>query len=326
MKLRATSATWKSNRDAGASPLFPPQHETSEQAKAAILDVIRRDPRKFGIEATRWTLDSIRQACESIASISQGGLSQLLDRLGISWGRSRYHIHSPDPNYEAKLDCIIGLTDEVRSSDGQLALVYLDEVTVYRQPTLANAWEQHGLQALAERSYQSDTKTRVVATLDLVSGRVINRRRHKIGILDLVGFYKDELCSAYDGVERIYVVLDNWPVHFHPDVLVALEHQEQLGRWPGHHPGNWPDKPSREAKRKWGDLELPIQLIRLPTYAPWLNPIEKLWRKLKQELLHLHRLADNLEELRALVDDFLDQFADGSLDLLHYVGLPITQG
>jgi hypothetical protein len=199
-------------------------------------------------------------------------------------------------------------------------------VTIYRQPSLANAWEQHGFfQALAERSHQSDTKTRVVATLDLVSGRVLNRRRSKLGILDLVGFYKDQLCPTYGRAERIYVVLDNWPVHFHPDVLIALEPQEQLGRWPGHRPGNWSEKPSREAKRKWGDLQLPIQLIRLPTYAPWLNPIEKLWRKLKQEVLHLHRLADNLEQLRALVDDFLDQFVEGSLDLLHYVGLPVTQ-
>jgi hypothetical protein len=48
---------------------------------------------------------------------------------------------------------------------------------------------------------------------------------------------------------------------------------------------------------------------------------EKLWRKLKQELLHLHRLADKLPQLREEVDHFLDQFAFGSLDLLRYVGL-----
>jgi len=201
-------------------------------------------------------------------------------------------------------------------------LAYLDEVTIYRQPTLANAWEERGpFQALAERSHQSNTSTRVVATLDLVSAQVIYRRRSKIGISDLVGFYRDDLCTAYPNAERLYVVQDNWPVHYHPDVLVALEPQEQLSRWPEHHPSNWPDKPSPEARGKWGALDLPIQLIRLPTYASWLNPIEKLWRKLKQELLHLHRLADDLPELRAAIDHFLDQFANGSLDLLRYVGL-----
>jgi hypothetical protein len=66
---------------------------------------------------------------------------------------------------------------------------------------------------------------------------------------------------------------------------------------------------------------LPIQLAPLPTYASWTNPIEKLWRKLRQEVLHLHRLADRLEELRAAVRRFLDRFAHSSLELLCYVGL-----
>ncbi len=213
------------------------------------------------------------------------------------------------------------MREEVRAANGRLVLVYLDELTIYRQPTLANAWEEFGHQALAERSLYSNTPTRLVATLDLVDGRVVYRCRSKIGILDLVGFYKDHLCPAYPKAERIYAVQDNWPVHYHPDVLVALEEQEQLPRWPEHHPANWSDEPSREAKRKWGELKLPIQLIRLPTYASWLNPIEKLWRKLKQELLHLHRLADKLPQLRELVDHFLDQFTQGSTNLLRYVGL-----
>ena len=121
--------------------------------------------------------------------------------------------------------------------------------------------------------------------------------------------------------ERIYVVIDNWPVHIHPDVLVALEKQETRHLRPL--PPSWPDKPSAKAVKKWGQLQLPIQLIPLPTYASWCNPIEKLWRKLRQELTHLHPWATDLERLRAEIDGFLDQFATGSTDLLRYVGLGI---
>jgi transposase len=67
--------------------------------------------------------------------------------------------------------------------------------------------------------------------------------------------------------------------------------------------------------------ELPIQLVFLPTYASWLNPIEKLWRWLRQEVLHLHRLSDDWPALKQAVWDFVAQFALGSLDLLRYVGL-----
>jgi hypothetical protein len=61
--------------------------------------------------------------------------------------------------------------------------------------------------------------------------------------------------------------------------------------------------------------------VQLPTYASWANPIEKLWRWVKQDILHLHPWADDLPELRAQVTGFLDQFRPESEDLLRYVGL-----
>jgi DDE superfamily endonuclease len=63
--------------------------------------------------------------------------------------------------------------------------------------------------------------------------------------------------------------------------------------------------------------------VVLPTYASWCNPIEKLWRWLYEDVLDLHRHADDLPTLRALVAAFLQQFAHGSADLLRYVGLSI---
>ncbi len=65
------------------------------------------------------------------------------------------------------------------------------------------------------------------------------------------------------------------------------------------------------------------ELVPLPTYASWANPIEKLWRMLRQELLHLHPLAENLVGLRGAIDHFLDRFAAGSPALLCYVGLAV---
>jgi transposase len=66
---------------------------------------------------------------------------------------------------------------------------------------------------------------------------------------------------------------------------------------------------------------LGIRLLWLPTSAPWLNPIEKLWRKTKQGLLHHHRLADAWDDLKARVGALPDGYAHGSTDLLRTVGL-----
>jgi hypothetical protein len=114
----------------------------------------------------------------------------------------------------------------------------------------------------------------------------------------------------------IYVVEDNWPVHYHPDVLVAL--QPQQTQFPLKTPRSWPTEPSAMARR----LNLPIQLLPLPTYASWCNPIDKLWRWLKQEVLHLHRYAnDDGKLLKQKTKEFLEQFEQASADLLRYVGL-----
>jgi hypothetical protein len=124
-------------------------------------------------------------------------------------------------------------------------------------------------------------------------------------------FYQ-KVCAAYPKAQ-IGLVQDNWPIHCHPDVLAAL--QPQSIQWPLHTPANWPKEPSLQAPR----LNLPIQLILLPTYASWTNPAEKVWRKLKQEELHLHCLADVWEALKQRVAAFLDRFAQGSRELLRYV-------
>jgi len=202
----------------------------------------------------------------------------------------------------------------------------LDELTYYRQPTLARAWAARGPGLpRAERSHRSNTATRIIGALDATTGRVHYRQASAIGVGQLVALSRD-LAAAYPDARRLYVVQDNWPVHYHPDALVALEPQRLLRRWPPKRPPSWPDTPSPAAGRTWGGLHLPIQLVPLPTYASWCNPIEKLWRWLKQDALHLHRLADRLEDLRALVRAFLDQFQAGSPDLLRYVGLLHADG
>lgn len=73
--------------------------------------------------------------------------------------------------------------------------------------------------------------------------------------------------------------------------------------------------------KEWKKEKLPLQILPLPTYASWCHPIEKLWRLLKQVVLHLHRKADDRDSLKEEIKQFLDQFRVKSAALLKYIGL-----
>ena len=268
---------------------------------------------------SRWRLEDLIEHCKWLNLETESGMSQLLQRLGIHYKRGRDHVHSPDPFYQAKIDEISALKERMQSQQSLEVLLYLDELTYDRQPSVACAYEEAGeARPHAQRSLLSNTATRVVGTLDALSGRVLFQSGCKVGIKELVHFYQ-HVRQAYPQAQRIWVVQDNWPIHFHPDVLVALEPQKTPFAFP--RPKDWPDKPSPAAVKRWGDLRLPIQFVLLPTYASWCNPIEKLWRWLRQDVLRLHQGAADWPMLISQVHAFLDQFAHGSTDLLRYVGL-----
>jgi len=294
----------------------PFQPRDAESAKEELQHLVARAPEVVGQPGSRWTLKTVRAACGWMQGMSLSGVYRTLNRFGIRLKRGRDHVHSPDVHYLEKLADIVAAIEEAINSEGRVMVVFLDEFTFYRQPTLARDYCAIGRQTqpLAERTLQSDRSGRIVGGLNALSGQTTSLIASKIGLNQMVKFWQ-ELRAAYPEADVIYVVIDNWPIHFHPDVLAPLEPQRTS--WELKTPPSWPTEPSSRVKR----LNLPIQLLPLPTYASWCNPIEKLWRWLKQELLHLHRYADDWPTLKQKVKEFLDRFRNGSEELLRYVGL-----
>ncbi|CCF86027.1 transposase [Nitrolancea hollandica] len=142
--------------------------------------------------------------------------------------------------------------------------LYQDEAGILRQPSQAQAWAPVGReQALAHRNSRSETVVaRPAATLDPRTGRVLADRSSRIRVADLVACYQ-QVVASYPQAKRIYLIQGNWPLHRHPDVLVALEPQELA--FPAYRPANWPSEPHPQAVAPWDDLRLPIQLVPLPT-------------------------------------------------------------
>lgn len=211
-------------------------------------------------------------------------------RFGIQLRRGREYLHSPDPDYEHKLAMVQYVRRQVEQDAQRWVMLYQDEFTFYRRPTVASGYALKGsTYPLAELGYKPNRKRRVAGALNALTGRLHVTLNSHCGVNQLIRFYQ-QLEQAYPQAERIFLVQDNWPVHRHPDII----------RW-------------LETSR--------TQLVFLPTYAPWTNPIEKVWRYLKQDLLHLHSWRDDWNGLLAAVQTWFERWRDGSVDLLHYVGL-----
>ena len=293
---------------------FPLSSRTLKALSLALLHVLHRAPAGFGYEESRWSLQRLLNTCDWLQLGTLGGLSQLLRRLGIRFKHARDYVHSPDEHYQAKLDRLQPRLLQARYDPAHYVFLFLDEFTYYRQPSLARAYAAAGhAQPLAQRSYRSNTSFRIIAALNALTGQVTYPQHYPIDLPQLGAFYQ-QLSEVYPE-RQIYLVEDNWPVHFHPEVLARL--QPQHFPWPPKLPANWPSQPSAKAVH----ANLPIQVLCLPTYASWCNPIEKLWRWLQQDILHLHRQSDAWDTLKQRVAGFLDGFGSGSDPLLRYVGL-----
>jgi transposase len=311
----------------GRKPAFSPKYENKEEAKEAILHTVRREPSTFGKSRSRWSLSYIADVCKWLQVNTPSGMSQLLKRLGISYKRGRSYVHSPDLYYQQKMDVIAQCLMKAWYTPEKYVLLYQDEFTIYRQPTVDRDYEQMGkFQPLARRSHYSDTEFRGIGSLNAVTGQVTYHQTSKTNIRQLTIFYEMVVQDCLES--PIYMVQDNWPVHFHPDLLIHL--QPQRFQFPVNVPGNWPSEPSakamryaekREAERKAKFKKLPIKILQLPTYASWANPIEKLWRWVRQSVIHLHRLSDKWDILKQRIRDFILSFRNGSNELLRYVGL-----
>jgi putative transposase len=172
-------------------------------------------------------------------------------------------------------------------------LLYQDELTYYRRPTLAQGYARRGSKGpVAAQGTGYNTYRRIAGCLNALTGQFTSWQRQKFDRRTF-GRYLRAVAAAYPAAERIFVVLDNWTVHHHEEVAAAL-------------------RGSR------------IHLVFLPTYSPWLNPTEKVWRKVYQERLHQHEYASAWGSLIASVAGWLEQYAGPSLELLRYTGLLTT--
>jgi transposase len=62
-----------------------------------------------------------------------------------------------------------------------------------------------------------------------------------------------------------------------------------------------------------------LVLLYLPTYSPWLNPIEMLWRHFRREVTHCE-LYETIDALLRAAQNFFDRFTQVPQQVLSIIG------
>lgn len=281
------------SQDAGASPLFSPVHGNDlHSAAAQVQAVCYRSPLLYDLPRSRWSLALLQQSLAWWADKSLSGLSKLLKRMHVSYKRGRLAVHSPDLQYEVKLARIRQAYQQMQHDPTHVVLLYLDEHLVGRYPTLARCYSSTGAPGMLARQYAGyNSMLRLVGCLDAATGAVFAKRYGSVTVDNFLTFLQ-RVEEQYPNAEVIYIALDNWSVHVNERVLPALQ--------------------ARQSK---------IQLLFQPTYAPWTNPMEKVWLRFNEDVSHMHPHWAKWQPWRLRIDDWIAKVRPASEAMVSATGL-----
>lgn len=164
---------------------------------------------------------------------------------------------------------------------------YADEFNVSWLPTLRAMWSPVGQQVMIPTPRQP-YKRYGLGAVNYHTGETVvifRRRKRRREVAELL----EALLEKHPD-ETVYVAWDNSNTHEDDEVEAVV--RAAAGR---------------------------LILLYLPTYSPWLNPIEMLWRHFRREVTH-GELFESVKALLQAAQDFFDRYNNIPQEVLSIIG------
>ncbi len=249
------------------------------QCEAELKKLVEQEPRKAGYSFSSWTCadllhELIRKGFEAVSSET---IRAHLHTLGYRVRRPVLSIASPDPEYRQKVKSLKKYQKQAKN--GEILLYYQDEIDLNLLPGIMRCWTLEGAQRKVPTPGQNQ-KQYGFGAVNYVSGQTVHcieERKNSVGFCAFIEQFMQTVTQApdYHG-QKIVVVVDNFIIHR------SRKTQEFLEKYRDH-----------------------LLLFLLPTYSPWLNLIERLWKHLRRKVTHNHLFA-SLADLVKAVCSFLE--------------------
>jgi transposase len=237
--------------------------------------VLSKTPRAFGFLRSRWNcaLLALLLHREHDITLSRETIRRWLHQQGVVWRRPRPVLKRQDPR---KAEILQGLRQLLRELPADETVVFQDEVDVNLNPKIGCMWMLQGQQEKVVTPGDNE-KRYLAGSLHWRSGKLLAtlgpKRDGK-----LFSSHLDDLRKRLRRYKKIHVILDNAKFHSESQPLY-----EFLGK---------------HYKR--------FAFHFLPKYAPELNPIERIWWVLHEQVTRNHQ-CQSIEELIDLAFEWLGE-------------------
>ena len=222
-----------------------------------LISIIEQDPRRlrcpFSIRTASLLAEYLAQ--ETGIRLDENRIRYYLQAHAYSLLRPVLTVASPDPEYDIKRARIEGL--QLQAEAGTIDLYYEDEIDLALLPTITHCWYKRGYQRKIE-SPRKNQKHSGAGLIHWVSGKLYwATSEHKDNVLFRAVLSQVLAPEDGKGRRKIYVVIDNYRIHFAKPVLAKFSaHPEQIER------------------------------VTRPSYSPQLNPARRFWKHLRRKVTH----------------------------------------
>ena len=244
------------------------RRKLSESDVALLDQAMQQTPRAVcpgqpEFDRSVWTLDLlVRYLRHAVGvEVSDDTVRRYLLQLGWTTRAPKLTCHSPDPQYSEKR-VAIGKLREAAPKKGPCApvVVYCDEAQRSTQPTLRRCQRPRGPHQPLPHNALPKPVRHLHGAVSYPDGQCYFRVLPGMAARDCISFLEG-LLEQFAGRE-VHVICDSAPGH------------------------------RAKAMTKFLQMQPRLHLQYQPTYAPWTNPVERVWQEMRRSVTHCHDLAD----------------------------------
>jgi transposase len=256
-------------------PGRPPKIDA--EAEQCLMTALEQTPEAYGYPATVWTTPLLRDLlrCRCALSVCADTVRRAVHALDYRWRRPRWAVQHSDPDGAYRLDRLRHALET--ATVGTVCLVQ-DETKFRTLPPLRRMWMRRGDQVRVPTPKQNHHVFSYGA-LNLVTGAWHDRLTPKANSEATLTFLNDLL--GHYPKQRILLIWDQARYHT----------SHQVETWLRQHPR--------------------ITALLLPKYEPQLNPVEHIWRVVKQRVAA--NVTRTLEAIQKAYRTFFEQQSPASL-------------